>query len=96
MIRLKQIRININDDSIDNLKKKCSKKLNIRQEEISNIIIHDQSLDARKKPDLFFVYTIYVEVKNEDILLKKYSSNALLAFCLAVSTKSWSLPLLTL
>ena len=64
MIRLKQIRININDDSIDNLKKKCSKKLNIRQEEISNIIIHDQSLDARKKPDLFFVYTIDVEVKN--------------------------------
>ena len=75
MIRLKQIRININDDSIDNLKKKCSKKLNIRQEEISNIIIHDQSLDARKKPELFFVYTIDVEVKKEDILLKKYSSN---------------------
>lgn len=75
MIRLKQIRININEDSIDNIKKKCSKKLFIKDTDIKKIFIKEQSIDARHKPEIFFVYTIDVEVDNEDLLLKKYKCN---------------------
>ncbi len=75
MIRLKQIKININEDSIDNLKIKCSKKLHIKPSDINDLIIHEMSLDARRKPELYFVYTIDIKVNNEDNLLKKYGCN---------------------
>lgn len=75
MIRLKQIKININEDSIDNIKKKCSKKLNVKDSDITNIIIKEQSLDARRKPELYFVYTVDIEVNNEIYLLSRYGNN---------------------
>lgn len=79
MIRLKQIKINIDEDNIDNIKRKCAKKLRIRESDILNMVIHDQSLDARNKPDLYFVYTIDISVPNEEFLLKKYGCNDIYA-----------------
>lgn len=75
MIRLKQIRVNINDSSDETLKKKCAKKLRIKTSDIIDIKIHDESLDARGKPELFFVYTLDVSVENEDSILKKIECN---------------------
>ena len=75
MIKLKQIKININDDNIDNLKRKCAKKLFISEADIINLFIKEQSIDARHKPDIYFVYTIDIEVNNEEYLLNKYQSN---------------------
>ncbi len=74
MIRISQIKININDDSIEHIKKKCCKKLRISNEDILSLKIKSKSLDARNKPDLYFVYTIDIETKNEEYLLNKYSS----------------------
>lgn len=75
MIRLRQLKISIDNDELETLRKKCSKLLRIDIGEIKNIIIHDKSLDARKKPNLYFVYTIDVEVKDEEKVLKKNISN---------------------
>lgn len=65
MIRLRQIKINVDDDSIDNIKRKCAKRLRVREEKIKELVIQEQSLDARKKPDLYFVYTIDVSIDDE-------------------------------
>jgi hypothetical protein len=78
MIRVRQVKVNINEDTIDNIKKKASKKLFVRPDEILNIKIHEQSIDARNKPELFFVYTVDVEVNNEEYVLKRCKSNDVL------------------
>ena len=70
MIRLREIKLNINED-ISLLKKKCAAKLKIKEEDILKINIHSESLDARHKPNLYFVYTIDIKTNKEDELLKK-------------------------
>lgn len=71
MIRINQIKLNINE-SINNLSIKIAKELKISKNEIIDYQIFKESIDARKKGKLFFVYTIDVKLKNEkDIRLKK-------------------------
>ncbi len=65
MIRLRQIKINVDDDSIDNLKKKCAKKLRVKEDKIKDIVIKEQSIDARKKPNLYYVYTVDITIDDE-------------------------------
>ena len=75
MIRLRQIQINIKKDNIENLLKKCSKKLNINDTSIIKYQIRKKSLDARKKPDLYYSYEIDIEVKDEKKILSRAKSN---------------------
>lgn len=70
MIRLRQIDINILDDSIENILIKCSKKLRIKRSDIIEYKIIKKSIDARKKPDLYYSYTIDIEIINENKILK--------------------------
>lgn len=53
------------------LKKAAAKALRIREEEILGITIKKRSLDARKKPRIFYVYTIDVKTAKEDNVLKR-------------------------
>lgn len=69
MIRLRQIKLDIKSN-IDVLKKKCAKKLNVDIKNIKSVKINKRSLDARKKPELFYIYEVDVEVDNEDYILK--------------------------
>src|SRR5574344_972656 len=71
MIRLKNINISIDNDSISNLLNKCSKKLRIDKNLIKNYKIVKKSLDARKKPNLFYCYEIDILINNEEFILKK-------------------------
>lgn len=71
MIRLRQIKIPLSLNNDEYIIKKCAKKLNIPKYQIVSIKIQKQSLDARKKPDIFYVYEIDVEVKNEQDVLDK-------------------------
>lgn len=52
-------------DSKEILKKKAAKTLGIRPREILEISILKHSIDARKKPQLFHVYTLGVELTNK-------------------------------
>ena len=64
MIRLKDIKINEDLTNQEVLIKAC-KKYKIKIEDVSNWYIYKKSIDARKKDNIFYNYTIDVECKNE-------------------------------
>ncbi len=70
MIRVNQVRLSINEDT-NVLKNKIAKKINISPKDILRYFIYRESVDARRKNKLYFVYTVDVEVKNESKILKK-------------------------
>ena len=74
MIRLRQIKVNIEDEQTKILLKKISKLLKIEPSKIKNYTLIKKSLDARKKDELFYVYEVDVEVDNEKEILKKNKS----------------------
>ncbi len=50
------------DDDINSLKRMAAKKLKIDSKEFINFRIVKESVDARKKPDIFLVYSVMVEI----------------------------------
>ena len=68
MIRISQIRQSLQDDK-SNLKKTILKKLAITENELLSYKIFKQSVDARRKGKLHFVYTVLAKIKNEAALL---------------------------
>ena len=74
MIRLRQIKVNIEDEQTKTLLKKISKLLKVEPSKIKNYTLIKKSLDARKKDELFYVYEVDVEVDNEKEILKKNKS----------------------
>ena len=72
MIRIREIKLNIDDD---NLNEKVAKKLNIKEENIKKLKINKKSIDARK--DIKYVYEVDIEIPNEDKILKKNIKNVI-------------------
>ena len=70
MIRISQLKLDVGHTEGD-LKTKICRVLRIKDEAILSYTRKKQSLDARKKPQLFYVYTVDVEVKNENELKKR-------------------------
>lgn len=58
MIRIKEIKINVRNEQ--NLSKKISKILKIEENNIIKITINKRSIDARKKPVIYYVYEVDV------------------------------------
>lgn len=73
MIRLTQIKLPA-DHTPEALTKKAAKLLRVSPEEIKELHIRKRSLDARKKPELFYSYTVDVSVKKEAEILHKVKS----------------------
>ena len=74
MLRIRQIKLPINHTQ-DELKVKISKKLKIKETDIQNFQINKQSIDARDKTNLMYVYEIDATIKNENQILKKHQMN---------------------
>ena len=72
MIQIKDVKVEVTKN---NLKEKVIKKLNVKESDIKKIKITKQSLDARNKSQIFYVYEVEVDVINEDLILK--SNNTL-------------------
>ena len=70
MLRVSNIKLNI-DDNKSKIKSSLLKKLKIKETDLIKYFIYKESVDARKKGKIDFVYTVYVVVKNEDKLIKK-------------------------
>ena len=70
MIRLQQLKLNIDHTEAD-LRRKLLKILRVKEDALLSYQIEKQSLDARKKPQLSYVYTVAVHLKNEKEFLKK-------------------------
>ena len=71
MIRIRQLKLKI-DHTEEDLKKKIQHTLHLKPGQCVSYIIRKQSLDARKKPDIFFVYTVSFSVDHEERFLKKH------------------------
>lgn len=69
MIRITQLKLKTDHTEAD-LKEKIRKYLHIKEDALLSYCIHKQSLDARKKPELYYVYTVDAEVKGENSLIK--------------------------
>lgn len=74
MIRIGQVKLPP-DHNEQELLHKIAKLLRVSESDIKNYQIKKKSIDARKKPQLQFVYTIDVEVANEGQVLKKQKGN---------------------
>ncbi len=71
MLRVYQVKIKI-PHSKERLKKKVSDLLRVPEQEILEIKPVRQAIDARKKPELFYTYTLDVAVKNEEKILRRF------------------------
>lgn len=72
MIRVRQIKVLVEDDN--KLNEKLAKTLHILPVDILDKKIQKKSIDARKKPNLYYVYEVDVSLKNEEKVLKRCES----------------------
>lgn len=63
MIKVDQVKVNI-DYTQSDLIKKCSKILKVHPNDIVECEILKQSIDARKKPEIYYVFSLIVSLKN--------------------------------
>ena len=70
MIQISQLKLKI-PHTKKQLEEKIIKQLRIKPQDFVSFQIIKKSLDARKKPELFYVYTVDVTVKKESDLKKK-------------------------
>ena len=71
MIRVRQIKVDVENDSIEKLRKKVISKLKITYKELEDIEVVKKSIDARDKNKVLYIYEVNVSLKNEDKILKK-------------------------
>lgn len=74
MIRINQIKLPINYTE-EMLEKKIYKILKAEKSDILSISIAKRSIDARKKPEIFYSITAEVEAKKEGMLVKRAKNN---------------------
>ena len=72
MIRIRQLKVSL-DDKI-NLKNRIAKKLHIKDSTIKKIIIKKESIDARNKNNIYYIYEVDIIVDNEVEVLRKNKS----------------------
>lgn len=70
MIRIQQVKLPI-EHSEDDLKEKIAQTLKITANQIKSVAIFRKSIDARKKDNIMFIYTVDVEVDGEIKISKK-------------------------
>ena len=70
MLKIDQIKVPVKH-TVQDIIKKTAHTLGIMVNEISDFRILKRSLDARKKPELYYVFSVAFSVKNESKLLKR-------------------------
>ena len=73
-IKINNIALNLDEDiekDMSCLYKKAAKKLRIDQKDLKNLKILKESIDARKKNDIKFKYSIEVECSREEHVVNK-------------------------
>lgn len=70
MIRISQIKLSI-DHADDALFQQIIRVLNVKKDAVLSWNIEKQSIDARKKPEIFYIYSVNVSVENETKVYRK-------------------------
>ena len=76
MLHINSLQLGVHHDEND-LRKKIAKTVGCNIGEIKSIQIKKRSVDARKKPEIFYSYSIDVSVCNEEKYLKRNKSLSL-------------------
>ena len=71
MLQYSQCKLDYRRDSIEELRKKIAEILRIRESEINQIKILKKSIDARKKPQIYYSYSVAFECAQEQKVLQK-------------------------
>lgn len=74
MLRINQLKLSP-DHTPEDLYQKVAKLLRISPQDIQELKIRKQSIDARKKPEIYYSYTVDVKVPQEQKILKKQKGN---------------------
>lgn len=74
MIRVRQIKVSVENNTIDEILNKTAKKLKIKTEDIKKIDIVKKSIDARDKNNINYIYEVRIKVNNEKYILDKFKS----------------------
>lgn len=75
MIRIRQIKLSVEKDNIQELRKKISQKIKCQDKDIIDIKISKKSLDARNKPNIYYIYEVDITTNNGEKILKKNINN---------------------
>ncbi|MCR5545208.1 MAG: FAD-dependent oxidoreductase [Lachnospiraceae bacterium] len=82
MIILKQFKVPVTKTPEETLREKIIKEFKISKEDLETVEILRQSVDARKKSNLFYVYNVSVQLKNnEDKILKRKYKFSVEPYC---------------
>lgn len=80
MIRVRQVKVKLEENQEQYILESTSRKLRISPSDILSFKIKKQSLDARKKESIYYIYELEVETKKEkEILRKNFSSDIFLS-----------------
>lgn len=71
MIKVRQLKVSLINRDSDGIRDAICKKLKIKSSEILDFSIKKESIDARDKNNILFVYEVNVNLKNENSILKK-------------------------
>lgn len=75
MIRINEIKLSLDEEEIE-LNKKAAKILKVNEKYISSLTIFKKSIDARKKDDVHFTYSVDVTLSlDEEQIVSKVKSN---------------------
>ena len=87
MIRIQQLKLPITHTQRE-LERKVQRELGLRRDETVSIKIRKRSIDARKKPELYFNYVIDCHAADEEKLLKRINKKHIIS----VSEKAYQFP----
>lgn len=71
MIRVNNVKCPV-DASDEQIKQKTAAFLRVRAEDLLEFSIERQSIDARKKPELYYTYSVNVRLSNEEKVLRRF------------------------
>ena len=69
MLRISQLKLPVEHTEAQ-FKKKLLKTAHIKEQDLKQFFIKKRSIDGRKKPELYYVYTVDFIVKNEEHVKK--------------------------
>ena len=74
MIRVRQIKVDVRNDSLENLYSSLVRKLKVNRSDIKSVNIIKRSIDARHKDNVYFIYEVDVDLDESNI---KFDSDVL-------------------
>ncbi|MDD5213009.1 MAG: NAD(P)/FAD-dependent oxidoreductase [Candidatus Gracilibacteria bacterium] len=74
LLRLEEIKLSIKEDE-SNLEGKIIKLLGIKKEDLISLKLVKKSIDSRDKRDILFIYSVDLDLKNQNIDLEKFKKH---------------------